>query len=136
MSKYASPTHANSAATPLNETDAISKTHPWVNLVAQRPLRAVSWSSMESIIAAEAKASLEDACRKKGLNVEEILEKLLAADCKEAQSSAPDWTTASLTDLIDHIIDHIPSSRCGRSYRALRSWRRRWPEFMVTITLK
>lgn len=95
--------HADFRSTP-KETDPISKTSSVGQLVAQRPLRACVLEQYGIDYCCGGKASLEDACRKKGLNVEEILEKLLAADRKEAQSSAPDWTTASLKDLIDHII--------------------------------
>jgi regulator of cell morphogenesis and NO signaling len=73
-------------------------------LVAQRPLRACILEQYEIDYCCGGKATLEDACRKKGLNVEEILVKLRAADQKVVQPDGPDWTTASLKNLIDHII--------------------------------
>jgi len=83
---------------------AINKTTSVGKLVAQRPLRACVLEQYGIDYCCGGKATLEDACRKKGLNVEEILEKLLAADRKDVRSSAAHWTTVSLKDLIDHII--------------------------------
>ncbi|MBX9571782.1 MAG: iron-sulfur cluster repair di-iron protein [Candidatus Obscuribacterales bacterium] len=84
---------------------ALSKSAPVGQLVAQRPLRACVLEQYGIDYCCGGKATLEEACQKKGLQVEEILEKLLAADRKGAQSADTDWTTASLKDLIDHIVN-------------------------------
>lgn len=83
---------------------AFSKTTPVGQLVAERPLRACVLEQFGIDYCCGGKAPLEDACAKKGVNVEEVLEKLLAADQKATQAGGADWTTASLKDLIDHII--------------------------------
>ncbi|MBY0360037.1 MAG: iron-sulfur cluster repair di-iron protein [Candidatus Obscuribacterales bacterium] len=83
---------------------SISKATSVGQLVAQRPLRACVLEQYGIDYCCGGKATLEEACRKKGLEVEEILEKLLAADRKTVQSFDTDWTTASLKDLIDHIV--------------------------------
>lgn len=82
----------------------ISRSTSVGQLVAQRPLRACVLEQYGIDYCCGGKASLEDACRKKGLDVAEILEKLQAADRKQVQPGDPDWTTASLKSLIDHII--------------------------------
>jgi regulator of cell morphogenesis and NO signaling len=87
-----------------NAAGALSKTTSVGQLVAERPLRACVLEQYGIDYCCGGKATLEDACFKNGLKVEEILEKLIAADRKDVQSSAPDWTTASLKDLIDHIV--------------------------------
>ncbi len=84
--------------------EAISKTTSVGQLVAQRPLRACVLEQYGIDYCCGGKATLEEACRKKGLEVEEVLEKLLAADRKGVQSGDTDWTTASLKELIDHIV--------------------------------
>ena len=73
-------------------------------LVAEHPLRACVLEQYGIDYCCGGKATLEDACRKKGVNIEEILEKLQAADRNALPSSDADWTKATLTSLIDHII--------------------------------
>ena len=92
---------------------ALDKARSVGQLVAQRPLRACVLEQYQIDYCCGGKATLEDACRKKGLDFEEVLEKLLAADRKDVPSSGSDWTTASLKDLIDHIVTtyHQPLRR-------------------------
>lgn len=89
----------------VNPEGTLSKTTSVGQLVAQRPLRACVLEQYGIDYCCGGKASLEEACRNKGLNVEAILEKLRDADRKNPQPDAPDWTAASLRDLIDHIIE-------------------------------
>lgn len=73
-------------------------------LVAQRPSLACKLEQYGIDYCCGGKVSLEDACKTKGLNVEDVLEKLLAADSKQLSSDFPDWTKVSLKELVDHII--------------------------------
>lgn len=86
------------------ETNAINKTSSVGQLVAQRPMLACVLEQYGIDYCCGGKISLEEACRKKGLNVAELMEKLIAADSKP-QSTERDWTIASLKDLINHIIN-------------------------------
>lgn len=95
----------NFRSTPAANADGgLNKTTPVGQLVAERPLRACILEQYKIDYCCGGKATLEEACLKKGVKVEEILEKLRAADQKNLQSNAPDWTTTSLKDLIDHIV--------------------------------
>lgn len=97
--------HANSSnAQAYNAGGALSKATSVGQLVAERPLRACVLEQLGIDYCCGGKATLEDACLKKGLKVEEVMEKLLAADQKGANSGDPDWMIASLKDLIDHIV--------------------------------
>lgn len=87
-----------------NSQGTLSKAMSVGQMVAQRPLRACVLEQYGIDYCCGGKDTLEDACRTKGLKVEEILEKLSAADSKGVQSGAPNWNTASLKNLIDHII--------------------------------
>lgn len=51
------------------------------------------------------KIPLQDACRKAGLDIEPVLQKLSAVLCKPYETSELDWTKSSLKSLIDHIIN-------------------------------
>lgn len=82
----------------------ISRTRAVGQLVAEHPMRACVLEQYGIDYCCGGKATLEEACRKKNLNVDEILEKLQAVDRKEEQPGVPDWTTASLKSLIDHIV--------------------------------
>lgn len=82
----------------------ISKTATIGQLVAERPLRACVLEQYGIDYCCGGQQTLEDACRKKGLSVEVVLEKLTEADGKQEQTANPDWTTASLEDLVEHIL--------------------------------
>lgn len=81
----------------------VSKTTQVGQLVADRPARACILEAHGIDYCCGGKATLEEACRKKGIRVEDVLEKLFAADQKEVPNEL-DWTTAKLKDLIDHIV--------------------------------
>ena len=50
------------------------------------------------------KISLAEVCKKKGLNVEEVLQKLAQAAQQPAPESEPDWTRTTLKELTRHIV--------------------------------
>ncbi len=89
----------------------VSKATPVGQLVAERPARACILEAHGIDYCCGGKATLEEACRKKGIRVEEVLEKLIAADQKEAPDEV-DWTTAKLKNLVEHIVAgyHEPMS--------------------------
>lgn len=79
------------------------KTTPVGQLVAERPARACVLESFGIDYCCGGKTTLEEACRNKGVGVEEVLEKLLAADQKDEPCSQ-DWMKTKLKDLVEHII--------------------------------
>lgn len=83
---------------PLHKTTQVGQ------LIAQSPLRACILEQHGIDYCCGGKITLEEACRKKGLNVEDIVEQLQAADRKGAMSDEPDWSKSSLNDLIEHIV--------------------------------
>ena len=87
-----------------NSQRTLSKAMSVGQLVAQRPSRACVMEQYGIDYCCGGKTTLEDACRTRGLKVEEVMEQLIAADSKGMQSDAPNWNTASLKNLIDHII--------------------------------
>ena len=87
-----------------NPEGGLSKTTPVGEVVAQCPSGAAVLEEYGIDYCCGGKTTVEDACRQKGLEVEKLLERLFAADRKNVQSSGPDWKTASLKDLIDHIV--------------------------------
>jgi regulator of cell morphogenesis and NO signaling len=96
-------THASNLAD--EGANSVSKTAAVGQLVAQHPLRACVLEQYGIDYCCGGKATLEEACRKKGIDVEEVLEKLSAVDRKEeVQPGVPDWNTARLKSLIDHIV--------------------------------
>jgi regulator of cell morphogenesis and NO signaling len=74
-------------------------------LVAERPLRAAILEQYGIDYCCGGKIPLEQACATKGINVDEVLEKIAAADdISSEQAGEPDWTKTSLKALVDHII--------------------------------
>lgn len=73
-------------------------------LVAQRPSRACLFEQLGIDYCCGGKISLEEACRAKSLNVEEVVEKIVAVDSKDNQFAETNWSQANLADLTDHII--------------------------------
>ncbi len=88
---------------PINQLASIKSTSVG-QLVAESPLRACVLEQYGIDYCCGGKITLEEACNKKGLPVEEVMEKLLVADRKVEQLNNPDWTRASLKDLIGHIV--------------------------------
>lgn len=94
---------ASAKSAPIGEKARYKKSSVG-ELVAQRPSLACVLEQYGIDYCCGGKASLQDACRARGLNVEEVLEKLLAAETKGLPPDSPDWTTVSLKELVDHII--------------------------------
>lgn len=80
------------------------KRTPVGQLVAQRPSRACLFEELAIDYCCGGKISLEEACRSKNLDVEEVVARLAAIDSKEIQFAETDWNKADLADLVDHII--------------------------------
>jgi regulator of cell morphogenesis and NO signaling len=72
-------------------------------LVAEHPERACVFESVGIDYCCGGKLTLEQACEKKGILLEEVLAKLRIADQKQ-QPSGTDWTKAPLKDLVAHIV--------------------------------
>lgn len=72
-----------------NPESTPSKTTPVGQLVAQRRSRTCVLEQYGIDYCCGGKATLEDACREKGLKVEEVLKKIIAADGKDVQSHDP-----------------------------------------------
>jgi len=91
-------------------TDQIKRTIPVGQLVAEHPLRACVLEQYGIDYCCGGKVTLEEACQKKGLEVNEVLDKLFAADQKQSKVNDLDWTKQSLKELIDHIVTtyHVP----------------------------
>lgn len=89
---------------------AISKLTPVGELVAQKPSRACVLEQLAIDYCCGGKLSLEQACLKKGLNVEDVLKKLAESDSKGSLTDQTDWNKVQLKELIDHIVSayHIP----------------------------
>ncbi len=84
--------------------NTVDKTQPVGKLLTQHPLWACVLEQYGIDYCCGGKTTLEEACRKKGLQVEEILEKLIAAEKQGSQSNEPDWTKVSLRELTEHIV--------------------------------
>lgn len=78
-------------------------------IVAEFPLCAAVFEKFGIDYCCGGKIRLEDACKKKGVSITELIEKLI--NVSESQSSKePDWTKTTLSELVDHIIStyHVP----------------------------
>lgn len=74
-------------------------------MVAQYPLCACVLEQYGIDYCCGGKITLEQACRKKGLNIMEVLTELAKAAQKDQPTVEPDWTRTSLKELIGHIVD-------------------------------
>ncbi len=72
-------------------------------LVVERPARARLFEKLGIDYCCGGKIPLGDALAKKGLAAETVLAELDAAPASTAESGERDWSTASMTDLCDHI---------------------------------
>lgn len=88
-----------------NDINAISRDISVGELVTRYPASACVLEENAIDYCCGGKVSLEDACLKKGLNVESILEKLASAVEQKKQSSELDCLTINLKFLINHIIE-------------------------------
>lgn len=84
---------------------------PIGQLVAEEPDRACVFEQFGLDYCCGGKMTLKEACAKKGVSIEEVLEKIYAAG-QYPSGAESDWTKTSLKELIDHIVTryHRPLS--------------------------
>lgn len=98
--------HKDNIQKPLSSArGSFSKSMPVGQMVAQYPLCACVFEQYGIDYCCGGKITLEEACRRKNLNVVEILTELAKAAKKDIQKVEPDWTSTSLKELIGHIVD-------------------------------
>lgn len=73
-------------------------------LVVERPGRARVFERLGIDYCCGGKVSLEDACATKGLEPVAVAVVLEAIDSRDDDEDEEDWSTATLTDLCDHIV--------------------------------
>lgn len=84
---------------------SLSKDTPVGELVARHPSYACVLEQHGIDYCCGGKATLEEACGSIGLNVESLLKKFALVDQKIDVSNELDWTSASLKQLTEHIIE-------------------------------
>lgn len=88
----------------MDNARTISKNTLVGQLVAEHPLCACILEKHAIDYCCGGGIMLEDACKKRGLNVDEIIEELIQSDLNKSPSSELDWTKTSLKELIEHIL--------------------------------
>jgi len=73
-------------------------------LVAEQPGRARVFEELGIDYCCGGQRSLSDVCRERGLDLETILRRIQAADAAPEEGQE-DWVTASLGELVDHIVE-------------------------------
>jgi len=73
-------------------------------LVAEQPALAAVLEQYSIEYCHGTKATLQEACNEKGIAVEAVVEKLLAAERQEPSPPEPDWTKVSLRELAEYIV--------------------------------
>lgn len=97
--------HSESAAQQAGRSsNSLSKETPVGELVAQHPSFACVLEQNGIDYCCGGKTTLEEACSKKGLNIDALLEKLALVD--QQLSNELDWPNISLKLLIEHIIEN------------------------------
>ncbi|CAN5494589.1 iron-sulfur cluster repair di-iron protein [soil metagenome] len=74
-------------------------------LVAANPLRARVFERYGIDYCCGGKIEFADACIRRGLNPAMVVEQLEAQDAEIVSTGEPDWLTAPLTELADHIVE-------------------------------
>jgi regulator of cell morphogenesis and NO signaling len=79
-------------------------------LVADRPSRSVLFERLGIDYCCGGKRPLRDACARKGLDPEAVLQELTASDRIAATGNETDWANAPLAALADHVVAtyHVP----------------------------
>ncbi|HEY9793301.1 MAG TPA: iron-sulfur cluster repair di-iron protein [Candidatus Obscuribacterales bacterium] len=82
-------------------------------LVAERSGRACVLEAHGIDYCCGGKFSLEEACRQRGVSLDEVMNQLAQADQLKSDVDSIDWRTANLRDLIEHIVSryHEPLKR-------------------------
>lgn len=73
-------------------------------LVAEKPARARVFESLKIDYCCGGKQFLEKACLQQNLILNDVVAKLLEYDSNSEKSDQPDWTSAPLKELIEHIV--------------------------------
>jgi regulator of cell morphogenesis and NO signaling len=74
-------------------------------LVKERPARARVFERLGIDYCCGGKTPLGLACRDKGLDPDQVLRELADLDAGPAEDEAVDWSTATLSELADHIVE-------------------------------
>ncbi|MHC4994519.1 MAG: iron-sulfur cluster repair di-iron protein [Planctomycetota bacterium] len=72
-------------------------------LVVERPGRAQLFETLGLDYCCGGGQSLAEACAKKGLDLDVVVSQIVAHDALDPRGEDRDWSTSSLTDLVDHI---------------------------------
>jgi regulator of cell morphogenesis and NO signaling len=88
----------------VNSSQAISKTMSVGEVVAQYPASACIFEQLSIDYCCGGKISLEEACRKRGLDADQVVKKLADVTTNNVPAPELDWTQVSLKELIDHIV--------------------------------
>src|SRR5574340_1036333 len=81
---------------------AIDPSRTVAELVLERPARARALEALRLDYCCGGKRSLEEACQRRGVDLERALEALDAASADPTPE--PDWTAVPLAELADHIV--------------------------------
>ncbi len=85
----------------MSELNLNSTVGQWV---AQYPATSRVFQQFKMDFCCGGGISLDEACRKRGIDPQEVLQKLKEAQDRRQDSGERNWTTAPLTDLCDHIV--------------------------------
>ncbi len=99
------PSHGQNCAVKTEKKNVIDGSMTVGQIVAEHPSVACLLEQYGIDYCCGGKGKLDEACRKKGVKVEYLLEKFRAVIAKEGQSHEPDWTQSSLQKLIEHIVE-------------------------------
>lgn len=83
---------------------AVSKDCTVGQLVAESPTRAGIFDEYGIDYCCGGKLTLEEACRRKGIRVTELIDRLQSINENGSTNGERDWTKTSLADLIEHIV--------------------------------
>lgn len=78
---------------------------PVGRLVAERPARAAVFERFGIDYCCEGRASLGEACSRRGAEVEEVLRALASCDAQPPRADEPRWAEWTLERLLDHVLE-------------------------------
>lgn len=84
---------------------SIEETRQVGSLVTERPARSRVFERLGIDYCCGGKVALAQACAARGLLVSDVVEQLHTSDQAGSRSNETDWTAASMTQLIDHIVE-------------------------------
>ncbi len=85
---------------------------PVGQLAAERPARARVFERFGIEYCCGGGKTLEESCQRRSVNVDEVVQALIASD-EQKDPAEKDWTTATLKELVEHIVEeyHEPLRR-------------------------